>query len=96
VSCCQFAEDDEIETDPDVFDCVACPVAQAAQDLWPENAEAWDLFQRLATRLVVDVGLAAPGFQRVTEGFSVTEVHDLVERLATIYDLVMPPKTEQT
>ena len=62
MSCCQFAEDDEIETDPDVFDCVACPVAQAAQDLWPENAEAWDLFQRLAT----------------------------------IYDLVMPPKTEQT
>jgi hypothetical protein len=94
VSCCQVASDDEIETDPAVFDCDTCPVAQALGDLWPENAQAWDLFKRLATRFVVDAGLAASVFQRLTEDLDVDEMQELVERLTVIYDLVMPAPAE--
>lgn len=77
-----------------MFDCEQCVVSQALEDLWPENAAAWRLFHQLATRFVVDASLGAEVFRTLTAELSVDEIEDLLDRLAIIYDIVMPPKKD--
>lgn len=67
-------------------------MAQAQADVWPENLDAWDIFKRLASRMVVDTGIGAEVFKRLTEDRPGHEVEELVERLGIIYDLVAPQK----
>jgi hypothetical protein len=62
--------------------------------LWPENVEAWAVFQRVAARFVVDAGLAGDVFRRLTTDRDDAEAVDLVERLGVIYDLVCPAKKQ--
>ena len=50
--CCQTATEDEIEEDPTAYDCGRCERTLQAQKLWPENAEAWRLYQTLCGRTV--------------------------------------------
>ena len=92
ISCCQFADDEALEAEPELYNCDGCPIIAAVEDLEPSNAEAWALFQRLATRFVVDAALVPEMFRRLTEDYSVDDFDDLTERLALIYDIVMPEK----
>ncbi len=93
--CCQNASDDEIETEPDLYQCETCPVSEAQAQLWPENAEAWLVFQRMASRFVVDTGLAGDVFRRLTTEHDDDDAVALVERMALLYDIVNPPKAKE-
>lgn len=94
MSCCQFEDDDTLALEPELFDCDACPFIAAVEQLEPSNAEAWRLFQRLATRFVVDAQLVPELFRRLTEDYAADDFDDLTERLSLIYDLVMPEKKQ--
>lgn len=67
-------------------------MANALDALFPENADAWQVFHQIATRFVVDAGLAGAVFQRLTDDCSRDDVEDLVDRLSLIYDIVQPEK----
>ena len=88
--CCQFA-DDELLGQPELFDCATCPVAEHCDALDPENRAAWSLYQQMAKRFVVDVGIGAEVFRRLTEAEDAETVCDRVQRLAIIYDVLSPP-----
>lgn len=91
--CCLSADDEQLQHEAELFDCETCPVALASAALWPENREAWELFQALTSRWAVDLGTAPEVFRRLTEEKTAEDVRDLHERLAVVYDLLQPPKT---
>ena len=72
--------------------CDTCPVSDAQQALWPENADAWAIFQRLAQRFVVDAGLTPMLLTALTTDRDPQETVDLLERLTELYDIVVPRK----
>ncbi len=88
--CCQSATDEDLGEEPEQFDCANCHVANALDDLWPENVEAWRLFQRLASRLVVDAHLGTWAMLRLTARRTPSEAEALLDRLALLYDLLLP------
>lgn len=90
MACCQVVEQDVLDTDADQFDCEDCPLAAAQDALWPENAEAWTVFIELGQRVVREWGLAGSVWQTVIEGRTRQEAKDLMERIATIYDVMVP------
>lgn len=92
--CCESADDEQLQYEPELFNCATCPVLQARQDLWPENLDAWFIFRTLASRLVVDAHLGPEVFRRLTEDRDTDAVADVLERLSLIHDAVMPAKTE--
>lgn len=93
VLCCQWADDEQLQNEPDLFQCETCPVAEHLEGLDAANAQAWTIFQQLATRLVVDAKLGPEVFRRMTE--DVEEIEPLLTRLGILYDVMMPPKAEQ-
>lgn len=92
--CCLFATDDELQTDPDLYDCDDCPVRDALEGLWPENAEAWRIFHVAVTRFTVDLHAGNEALRRLTAHLDETDPEafsDLLARLGLIYDLLYPP-----
>ena len=89
--CCEYATEEQIEYEADSFDCQTCPIAKASSELWPENLDAWKVFQQLARRLVVDVGLGPEVFRRLTDQLDSTTFENTLDRLNVIYDVVLPP-----
>lgn len=89
--CCQHADEETVESDCEEFDCETCPVYEALQALWPENLEAWTLFHRLACRVSADYQMTSPVLAAVLRERDAEESLDLLDRFATIYDLVYPP-----
>lgn len=85
-----FATDDEIETDVDVYDCQTCTVADALEELWPENRAAWTFFRKLLTRFTFDLGCVGMALDRLTRDFEPEELADLLNRLSLIYDELYP------
>jgi hypothetical protein len=83
------ATTEEVELEPDLFVCETCPVQIAQAQLWPENLEAWAVFQRLARRLVVDTGIGSAVFSALMQDRE--DVADMVDRLSEIYEIVLPP-----
>lgn len=79
-----------------MYDCEACAIRQQLADLDAANRTAWQAWQRIAHRLVVD--LHAGGF---VLGLALQEMDPddaltCVERLAVIYDVLNPPRTPTT
>jgi hypothetical protein len=70
-------------------------VARALDDVWPENLDAWRIFQRLASRLVIEAQLGPEVFRRLTEDLDVSAVEDTLERVGVIYDIVLPQKKSE-
>ena len=91
-TCCQFADEEQLANEPDLFNCQTCPVAEAIDGLHPENAEAWALFRRVVGRLVIDAGLASETLRRLTQDLSAADFADTLDRLTLIYDVVMPER----
>lgn len=60
------------------------------------NKRALDCYRRLSGRTVVDLGLAGSLFQAYTEGWTSTDVQDLVVRLEHIRRVLDPPKTPRS
>jgi hypothetical protein len=90
--CCLTVEQDEIDENPDDYDCEACPVRLQLEGLDAENAEAWRIYRKMATRFVQDFALSAELFRIETEGWTVEDVTDLVTRLGIVYDELSPPR----
>jgi len=74
-----------------LFDCAACPVALAQADLWPENAEAWDLFEAIASRAAVDLQMGGTVLAHALADRDTDDGLILVRRLAVLYDRICPP-----
>jgi hypothetical protein len=91
LTCCQFASDEDLETESDLFNCDACPVRDALDALWPENAAAWALFNRIARRFVADLHAGGEALHRLTADLDAEDFADLLDRLTLIYDVVCPP-----
>jgi hypothetical protein len=93
-ACCQFVDQDVLDTDPDEFDCDTCVVRDRQADLWPENADAWRLYHQLVTRFLVDGQLLPVALTRLTADMTLEAFTDALDRLAVIYDVLQPPKAE--
>jgi hypothetical protein len=89
--CCQSADDETLEGDPEQFDCDNCPLTDAFDDVWPENVEAWSLYKRMCSRFTYDFHAVPVLLQKAVEDRDAHEAIELTERLAMIYDTVNPP-----
>jgi hypothetical protein len=90
-ACCLFATDEELESDAELFDCDDCPVREALEGLWPENAEAWRVFRQIATQFTVDLHAGNEVLRRLTGGLDDEAFGALLDRLSLIYTLLYPP-----
>jgi hypothetical protein len=92
--CCEAADEEQLRYEADLFDCERCPVAKARAEVWPENLDAWQTFKRIASRIVIETQLGSEVFRKLTEDRTADEVHDLLERLDMIHEMVCPPKKQ--
>jgi len=96
LACCQLVpEEDACETDAEQFDCETCPVQAALGALDDPNARAWRLFHQIAQRFVVDAQIGGEVFRLLTAQDDTESASELLERLAIIYDFLMPPASRQ-
>ncbi len=93
-ACCQFVDQEVLDSDPDQFDCQTCVVRERQADLWPENADAWRLYHQLCTRFLVDGALLAVALTRLTADLTGDQFTDTLDRLSVIYDVLQPPRSE--
>ena len=89
-TCCMRASQDEIEANPDRFDCQTCELRQRRAGLWQENAEAWQIYQLLCGRTVQVCELQATALEWVTARWSPEERIALLYRLDVILDVLQP------
>lgn len=94
-ACCQSADDETLEGDPDQFDCQQCPLMDAYDDLRPENKEAWALYKQLCTRFTHEFHIAPVLMQKAVAELDFDEAATLAQRLTVIYDTLYPPKPEK-
>jgi len=95
-TCCRRATEQEREEDPDAFDCVNCDYRKHVTGLWVENANAWDLYQRLCGRAVRDFHLEGWLVQQWTDGWDFERVAILMDRLNLIASVLEPHGRTQT
>ena len=69
---------------------------EALEGLWPENAEAWRIFQQVVTRFTADLDLAAAVLTAALAEADLDSVGDLLARLSVIYEWLYPPPTRTT
>ena len=55
-----------------------------------DNRDAWALWMVLASRIAVDYGLGRTVFEKATEGMTLDDMADLLDRLAVLYDVLRP------
>ena len=91
-TCCLAATEEELEQDPELFDCEACEVAHRLEELWPENHEVWALFQRCVTRFAVDTHSTGLVLTAACAGLDADDTLDRMERFALIYNVLYPPE----
>ena len=89
--CCLWATQEQIDGDPEQYDCANCTVREHLDDLAPENRAAWALFRQLATRLTADVSCGAEVLRRLTGHIPDPEWPAVWRRLSVLYDVLMPP-----
>jgi hypothetical protein len=58
--------------------------------LWPENAEAWRVYQLLCGRTVSDCQAASLVLDRVTDGWEIERFIALVDRLDIVANVLSP------
>ena len=89
-TCCWIASDVEVQEQPELFNCTTCQYQDRIDALWPENGEAWQVFQTLCGRTVSTCELRNEVFGRLTRDWSDLEYFDLLKRLDLILDMVQP------
>lgn len=94
--CCQFVDQDVIDSEPDDFDCDTCHLQIEFARLDTENARAWDLYGRLCSRFAVDAGIVPDLLRNLVDGWSPSDVVDALERCAVVHDVLNPPPPRQT
>ena len=94
--CCLWAEQDEIDGDPELYDCATCVVREQLDGLDVENRVAWGLFKQFATRLTADACAGAEVLRRLTKDVPDEVWPALWTRLNLLYDALMPPPERKT
>jgi hypothetical protein len=89
-TCCIRASESEIATDPGAYDCSTCELTQQFDGLWPENAEAWDLFNQLCGRTVREGRLEGWLLERWTTDWPMDRILGLFDRLDLIANVLTP------
>ena len=89
--CCRFADADTLRDEPELFQCDTCPVSLAIDGLERDNAEAWDVYRRLASRFVREAGIGGRVFDGIVDGWDGDDIEELVTRLDIIHDVLAPP-----
>jgi hypothetical protein len=92
-SCCLRSTDEEIESDPDAFDCDECQVADALEQLESDtvNQRAWQLYHQVVTRFTFETHTVTEALRAATVGMEPETVTDLLERFDVIFTTVNPP-----
>lgn len=93
--CCEEADEEQLRYEAELFNCETCPIAKARDEVWPENLDAWRIWQRLASRVVTELELGPETFRRLTEDRSPDDVSALLERMAVIHEWVVPRRKEK-
>jgi hypothetical protein len=90
--CCQFAAEEDAESEEGVYDCTTCPVADALHELYddPVNAQAWRLYHRCVNRLTVEGHAIGSVFDRLTVGMEREEYLDYLDRVSFAFDVLNP------
>jgi hypothetical protein len=93
--CCQWATQDEIDGDPDLYNCDTCEVRSTINGLDDENLGAWRLYHHCASRFLVDAQAVGAVFVRLTADQTPEQLTDTCERMRVLYDALQPPRQEQ-
>ena len=96
VVCCQMADEELVEQEPDLYDCDDCALLDKLQDLDQDNQQAWSLYRTCCNRFTQDLGAGALLLDRLTQDLGAEEFSDLTERLRLVYDIVAPRKKESS
>jgi len=86
---------DILDDESEHFDCDTCPLLEAQETLDADNREAWHLYSRCRTRLVVESRLTAEVFRRLVEGWPTRDVLEVVDRMSVIHEVLNPPAPQQ-
>jgi hypothetical protein len=85
VPCCQFADEESLEHDAEVYNCDTCPVLEERSKLSAGNLRALQTYQLLARRVVVDFRLEGLVFDGLRLRLTADETRRLVEQLDLIH-----------
>jgi hypothetical protein len=75
-----------------MYVCETCVVAEAIDDLAPENLRAWSLFQRVCARFVVETRSVGQVLARLLADEDSEDFEDMLTRISILYDVHYPPK----
>lgn len=81
-------------SDPDAFNCDTCPVRQKQEALDAPTRRALGIWATVGRRFVLEHGLAPWVLTPLTRGWTDDDKADLIDRLAMIYDTLVPPVKE--
>lgn len=96
VVCCQIAEPELVEEEPDLYNCDECRLLSQMHELDGENQQAWSLYRSCCNRFTQDLGAGALLLDRLTQDLGAEEFSELTERLRLIYDIVSPRRKESS
>lgn len=92
VTCCQFADDEALTNEAELFDCETCAISRHLDVLDVDNRRAWDLAQVLFVRLIADTHALGPVLLRLTPDLDPEDFEQLMRRLTLMYDVLVPPQ----
>lgn len=95
LTCCQFADQEALEHESDAFDCATCQVMAQLDGLDADNRRAWDLSHVVLTRFAGDARGVGLWVDRLTADLDEDDFADMLRRLSTIYDALVPASTRQ-
>ena len=95
-TCCVRATEAEKDAEPERFDCERCELRRRSDALWADNAEAWEIWQFLCSRVVQDLEIRGQALEWVTAGWTAERRVTLLRRLDVILDVIQPPDDGRT
>ena len=66
-------------------------MAEALEELWPENKDAWTVMQACLSRFHVDTHSTPMALEAACDGRDPDERLDLFQRLSVMYTILYPP-----
>lgn len=88
--CCVRATQQDMEAEPERFDCSKCELRKHTDGLYAANAEAWRIYQLLCGKTVRTCEMYGRALDWATAGWSAEERIDLLQRLDVILDVTSP------
>jgi len=85
VTCCLRATDEELEEDPEAFDCEACEFCEKQESLTAADDLALEIYDRLQTSVVRDLRLTPLVFDIAQLRLTQRDGLELLDRLDVIH-----------